>query len=195
MAITGRGEWKGDAEIIRPNGETMFIEATLRLVTDAHGVPHGHLLVGHDVDARRRGELESRLRARQQSAIASLGQRALAGIDFELLCEQAISVVSSTLQVYATGLFEAGQDAPVLRRVTSHDWPSSLEPLRSLAIDPAIYPANALTAEAAVVVDEACSVTPGFAGVAAAAAVSVPGCPGPYGVLVVGDRRDAHLLA
>ncbi len=47
QAITLGIEWKGDVEVVRPSGETAFIEVALRPVTDDRGVLQGHLLLGH----------------------------------------------------------------------------------------------------------------------------------------------------
>ena len=200
-SITSGGEWKGDAEIIRPSGEVAFIEATLRTVTDQAGTRRGHLLIGHDVDARRRSELEAGLRARQQAAIASLGQRALAGIDFDLLQQQAVSLVNAALGVRCTGIFQVTDADRSLTLRAGQGWSSARPGASQLVLSSTGYPGTALVAEAAVVCD-----TPGdwlFAaeGVVTSAAAAIAGVPGPYGVLLVADRRrrtfsrdDLHFL-
>ena len=196
--ITAGGEWRGDAEIIRPSGESVFIEATLRALHDENGVTRGHLLIGHDVDARRRAELDAEVRARQQAAVASLGQRALAGIDLDLLLKQAVSLANATLNVWSTGIFEAAADGGSLRLAVAHGW--SDRPDVQVTVDRAAYPGAALESEAAVT----CDVLDGiFAaqGLVTSAAAAIPGVPRPYGVLVVADRRrrtfsrdDLHFL-
>ena len=90
LEVYAMGSWR-----YRVHCDGRVVEATLRSLTDQDGQPSGTLIIAHDVDARRRAELEAGIRARQQAAIASLGQRALAGIDLRWLIDQAMSMASS----------------------------------------------------------------------------------------------------
>ena len=201
QTITSGGEWKGDAEIVRPTGEVVFIEATLRAVTDHTGVRRGRLLIGHDVDARRRSELDAALRARQQAAIASLGQRALAGIDFDLLLVQAASLVNAALGVRCTGVFQITDGGRSLTLSAGCGWSAARLGVSQLILSRMGYPGSVLASEGAITCD-----TPGdwlFAaeGVVTSAAATIVGVPGPFGVLLVADRRrrtfsrdDLHFL-
>jgi PAS domain S-box-containing protein len=199
--LTSGGEWKGDAEILKPSGETVFVEATVRHITDETGANRGLLLVGHDVDARRRAELDAQIRARQQAAVASLGQRALAGIDFELLLQQSVSLVSDTLQVYASGVLESAPGGGSLSLAAGQGWCAARVGDTSIVIDPRIYPCTALVSEAAVVAHDPAHELLCAEGIVTSASVAIPGCPRPYGLLIVADRRqrafsrdDLHFL-
>ena len=132
-ALATGSNWRGDAEIVRPSGDTVFVEATLRTLTDEAGRPSGTLIVAHDVDARRRTELEAGIRARQQAAIASLGQRALAGIDMGWLIDQAMSMASSTLQVSAVAAFELKDSTLVM--LAGEGWESAAAGSTSIPAD------------------------------------------------------------
>ncbi len=196
-AIASRTNWRGDAEIVRPSGDTLFIEATLRGVTDERGIRSGTLIVAHDVDARRRTELESAIRARQQAVIASLGQRALAGIDFQLLMDQAMSMAVSTLQVSAAATFELVDHGAGLLLRAGEGWESARVGETRLPTDSSTYPGCALTSDgSAVTIDprrEGGPVVDAFhlrEGMTSGAAVVVPGRSGPYGLLLVSDRRE-----
>ncbi|HEX5107847.1 MAG TPA: response regulator [Vicinamibacterales bacterium] len=196
-AIASRTDWRGDAEIVRTSGDTRFVEATVRSLTDEHGAVSGAIVLARDVDARRRAEHESAVRARQQAVIASLGQRALAGIDFKLLLDQAASLASSTLQVPAAAVFELADDRASFALRAGVGWDTrSPGPVR-LPVDGATYPACALFADAAAATLDHrrpdCPPVDAFhlrEGMTAGAAVAIPGRAGPYGLLAVGDRRE-----
>jgi len=194
-AIASRIDWRGDAEIVRPSGDTRFIETTLRGLTDEQGAL-GAIVLARDVDARRRAEQESAVRARQQTVIASLGQRALAGIDFQLLLDQAASLVSSTLHVPAAGMFELADDGTRLALRAGTGWDTASEGPVRLPADRTTYPSCALCADAGVTLDHRRSDCPPVdafhlrEGMTAGAAVAIPGRSGPYGLLVVADRRE-----
>jgi PAS domain S-box-containing protein len=205
-ALATGSHWRGDAEIVRPAGDTVFVEATLRSLTDEHGQPSGTLIVAHDVDARRRTELEAGIRARQQAAIASLGQRALAGIDLRWLIDQAMSMASSTLQVSAVAAFELKDSWLVMR--AGEGWDAAVAGVTTIAADHAKYPGAALSADGGVCIlnsdDAGTAAVDAFhvrEGVSAGVAVLIPGRAGPYGLLLAGDRRprkfsrdDVHFL-
>jgi PAS domain S-box-containing protein len=196
-AITAQSNWKGDAEIVRPSGDTRFIEATLHNVTDEQGTRSGALIVAHDVDARRRAELEAGIRARQQAAVASLGQRALAGIDFQLLIDQAMSMAVNTLQVSSVAAFELVDDRRSLLMRSGEGWDSAQVGQTSIAVDKGTYPGCTLYAEGpSVVLDRHradCPLADAFhvrEAVNSGAAVIIPGRSGPWGLFTVADRRE-----
>ena len=200
LTLEQGGEWNGDGEIVGPRGETVFVDATLRNI-HRNGARRGQLLVVHSVDARHRAELDARTRARQQAAIASLGQRALAGIDFELLVNQAVSVVNSTLQTFATAVLHVTEDGRCLRWSAGEGWSATAGRADVVPIDPNRFPDSVLSAEAPVV--QGAVAHPLLAGnaIVASAAVPITGAPRRYGLLVVADRRrrsfsrdDLHFL-
>jgi PAS domain S-box-containing protein len=193
-ALAAGTNWRGDAEIVRPSGDTVFIEATLRGLADEAGTPSGTIIVAHDVDARRRAELEAGIRARQQTAIASLGQRALAGIDFNWLIDQAMSMSSSILHVSAVGAFELRGTELVMR--AGEGWEHAHAGDAS-PTDPETFPGCVLSREGGVCmigrhIDDAPPIDAFHVrqGIAAGVAVVIPGRSGPYGVLLAVDRRD-----
>ncbi len=69
---------------------------------DARGL--GAVVV--DVSAVRTAAEDARARARQQAAVAELGQRALAGIDLRTLMHDAVALVARTLEVECSEVLE-----------------------------------------------------------------------------------------
>ena len=191
------GLWIGDAEIIRPGHGAVFVEAAVRGIVDESGAQQGHLIVAHDIDVRQRAELEARQRARQQAAIASLGQRALAGIDFQWLVDQSMSVLRSTLSLAAAAVFERSDGGGTLSLRGGEGWELAAGPEVRVENLRNTYPAYVLAQTAASVVcdhrTEQRFVLDGFfarEGIVTSAAVAIPGRSGAYGVLLVADRRD-----
>jgi PAS domain S-box-containing protein len=195
-AIGSRSNWRGDAELVRPSGETLFVEATVRPVTDVSGQVSGTLIVARDVDARRRAELEAEIRARQQAVIASLGQRALAGIDRQLLLDQAMSMARSTLQMTAAAAFELVEGGTFLTMRAGEGWEGRHGDGMRVPADSSIYPACAFAADGgAVTIEPRGDSRPVDAfliqdGMTSSGAVVIPGRAGPYGLLLVSDRRE-----
>jgi PAS domain S-box-containing protein len=199
-AIASHEQWRGDAEIIRPSGDTLYIEATVRPVTDMRGALSGMLVVARDVDARRRAEREAEVRARQQAAVASLGQRALAGIDFPLLLDQAMSLARGTLQVSAAAVFELVDAGRTLQLRAGDGWDHAGAHQAALPVDRSRYPACVLSADGARAAigqgQETRLPVDAFhmkEGIISGGAAVIPARSGPYGVFLVGDRRERRL--
>ena len=205
-ALAARVEWRGDAEIVRPSGDALFIEASVRPFAPSGARGAGVMLVARDVDARRRVELEAGVRARQQAAVAALGQRALAGIESHLLIAQATSLAAATLHVDAGAAFELIDAGEALLMRAGEGWAHARIGEAAIAAAPPAYPASVLAAEARVLaLDRAdVAVVDGLLmreGFIAGAAAAIPGPSGAYGLLLVADRRprrfsrdDLHFL-
>ncbi len=71
---------------------------------------------------RVRAEVELRVRARQQAAIAELGQRALAATDLDAMLEDAAALVSQTLDVEYCEILELTADGRALRLRAGVGW-------------------------------------------------------------------------
>ena len=62
--------------------------------------------VFHDITDRKRVETALNIRARQQAAVAELGQRALAGTELPLLMNDAVALIAQTLDLPLCGVFK-----------------------------------------------------------------------------------------
>jgi PAS domain S-box-containing protein len=85
-------------------------------------------MVGAITDIAERKETESALadRARQQAGVASLGQRALAGTELQLLFEQAVRMVATTFDVEYCKVLELLPDGSRLKLVAGVGWKEEL---------------------------------------------------------------------
>jgi PAS domain S-box-containing protein len=82
----------------RKGREEHWLEASA-IAADKDGTPQRMIGLCHDVTERVNIENELRSRARQQAALAQLGERALAGTDLERFLNDAASTVALTLSV------------------------------------------------------------------------------------------------
>jgi PAS domain S-box-containing protein len=79
-----------------------------------------------ELDERMRMETELRDRARQQAAVAELGQRALVGADLSVLMEEAVSLVAETLEVEYAKIQERLPDGKTLLLQAGAGWQEEL---------------------------------------------------------------------
>jgi signal transduction histidine kinase/CheY-like chemotaxis protein len=131
--------------------------------------------------------------ARGHAVVAILGQRALAGIDFPLLLEQTVSLVSDTLKVGAVAVFEVAEDSRLVIRAsiglqTAAAGKTWLTPGRDR------FPSSALDCETPICESpappadrEPLLIQEGLSHVVA---MRIPGRSRPYGLLVIGAHHE-----
>ncbi|MGO9045619.1 MAG: PAS domain-containing protein [Xanthobacteraceae bacterium] len=95
---SGAPYWVRYRIVPRDKREACWIEASGRVVFE-HGVPVRMLGICHEVTERIRLQEELRSRAKQQEALAQLGERALTETDIERLLNDVVSTVALTLPV------------------------------------------------------------------------------------------------
>ena len=95
---TGRPYWVRYRVTSRENREEHWIE-TSGTVTFKDGAPVRMVGICHDVTERIKLQEELRSRAKQQEALAQLGERALAETDIDRLLDDVVSTVALTLPV------------------------------------------------------------------------------------------------
>jgi PAS domain S-box-containing protein len=86
-------------------------------VVDDDGALQFVVSIFHDITERIQSERQLRMRATQQTAVAALGQRALAGVDVDALLQDAVAMLAETLDIELAKVLEllpAG-DALVVR--------------------------------------------------------------------------------
>jgi PAS domain S-box-containing protein len=98
----------GDLEytLTTRNGTCIPIEARTTLVWDHEGNPVGFISINRDISERKHAQLQLEAQERKQSALAELGQRALSSIDIKTLMQEAVNLVSQTLDVEYCELLE-----------------------------------------------------------------------------------------
>ena len=139
-----------------------------------------------------RVERRSHDAARGHAAVATLGQRALAGTDFSLLLDQTVSLVADTLAVSMAAVCEITDDGLVLR--AGHGLTVSVPRQTRLPADRSRFPVSALASETPVCDSPAPNPEPdslmALEGLRHTVAMRIPGRAFPYGLLVVGARHE-----
>ena len=111
-------------EIDHIHQEVRFIHADGRTLTMLGGVssigdPDGRIRSLHlqvvDVSSEREATEQAQRRARQQAAVAAIGQRALEGVAFEDLLEDAVTAIHDTLGIEQCGAVEYGPGVAIVR--------------------------------------------------------------------------------
>jgi PAS domain S-box-containing protein len=111
------GHWEDEGWRVRKDGSRFWANVVITAVRDRSGRLVGFGKVTRDLTERRGVEELARTRARQQEAVAALGQRALAGVDLQTLMHDAVQHVAEELEVEYAKVLEllpAG-DALLLR--------------------------------------------------------------------------------
>lgn len=140
--------------------------------------------------ALRDSEEQFKVRALQQAAVATLGQRALAGIDLMLLMQEAATQVAEVLQVELCGIFERSSEGNALQLQTGVGWKQGLVGVARVAAQANSQIGYTLLTQTPVIVEDF-RLDPQFGGppllhnhqVVSGINVVIPGQPEPFGVL------------
>jgi PAS domain S-box-containing protein len=158
--------------------------------------------VGRDITDRKRAELalaqstrDLEVRARQQAAVARLGQLALAGADLATLLREATELLCATLGAeFCRVLERTGEGQPLLVRA-GVGWPGGAEPL-TVQASPGSQVEMVLRTGGPVIIEDvtaderfsdAAQFTPH--GIVSGMSVAIYGREGPYGALAVHTTR------
>jgi len=117
-----------EARITRADGEVLVTRTTGSVVRDADGRPQHLVLQVEDITAARRAEADAHLRLAQQTAVAWLGQRALAEPDLDALLEAATAVAAATLGVPLGAFMRLEADGDQVQPVTMIGWDVAWRP-------------------------------------------------------------------
>jgi PAS domain S-box-containing protein len=146
-----------------------------------------------DIDGQKRAEEELRIRARQQAAVAELGQCALRGMDLPDLFEDVLLMVNETLYVEYSSIAERLDDGTMHARVRSKngityqivkEWKESQTSYTLATKEPVIV--NDFRTEGRFSVPAEIIYTYGIVG---GASVIIEGHTNPFAVLIVHTKK------
>jgi GAF domain-containing protein len=108
-----------------------------------------------DADEALRQQRENfKIRERQQASIAKLGQRALAGVDLPALMDEAVELVSETLEIEYCQILELLPDVDTLRLRAGWGWPAELIGQATMSVDASSQMGYTLLSGEPVIVEE-----------------------------------------
>jgi PAS domain S-box-containing protein len=115
-----KAEAEGQAEDegwrVRKDGSRFWADVSVTALRDGLGRLRGFAKVTRDLTERKQAETEINIRARQQAAVALLGQQALGGADADELFGDAVVAVAHTLAVEYSRVAELLPDGALLLR-------------------------------------------------------------------------------
>ena len=135
----------------RADGEERWIEAAGTLTIE-DGTPRRMVGLCHDVTDRINLQQELRSRAKQQEALAQLGERALVETDIERLLNDAVSIVALTLSVEFIKILELLPGGTELILQAGFGWKRELIGSVLTTTEPNTYARFTLDAPAPVVI-------------------------------------------
>jgi len=97
------------------DGTALDVSLTLSPLRDASGRESGIAAVARDITTLRRAEELLRAHARQQEVVAYLGRSALAGVDFDVLSAEAVSLAAQALHVPQCVVLEFHAERRIVR--------------------------------------------------------------------------------
>jgi PAS domain S-box-containing protein len=106
----------------RKNGETFPALLAASTLTDKKGRITGIMGVSRDITEQKVAEESLRTRAKQQAAVASLGEKALAETNLEQLFQYAAEMVTKILEVEYCKVLELQADGSRLKLVAGVGW-------------------------------------------------------------------------
>ena len=95
----GEGEFCIQYRVVRPDGSTRWVWDRSFRILNARGQPYREVGIAQDITQGKDVEQQLCARARQQAAVATLGQRAVAGAGRSDLIDGAVEAVARALEV------------------------------------------------------------------------------------------------
>ena len=194
QAVLQKGNAPGDSyerRVLARDGTPRWI-----LWQDGPGPGDSIIGVGHDITERRLAAEQSRTRARQQAAVADLGQQALGGTDLHRLMDDATLLVADILAVDFCAILERLPTSLGLLLRAGVGWPPALVGLITVGPDQESQAGYTLNAHGPVVMADLRSETRfrearlAELGIISGLSVVIHGTSSPYGVLGVHTRAQ-----
>jgi len=143
-----------------------------------------------DITERAQAVAEIHARARQQAAVAGLGQKALSGVDLPTLFNEAVGVVARTLDVTHSKILQLAPEGSSLRLQAGTGWKEGLVGHASVGAGSDSQAGFTLARKEPVIVEDLRTETRFHGppllrdhGIISGMSVIIPGPDGPFGVL------------
>jgi PAS domain S-box-containing protein len=115
-----------DQIFTRPDGGELWVSIQSAPLSDRDGISHGTIHTLTEVGERRALEVAARLRASAYEAVADFAEVALAGEDFSVLAQEAVSIAADALGADYAALAEVGPARSYCTLRAARGWPRNL---------------------------------------------------------------------
>lgn len=115
---------RGDRRLRRADGTQVWLQTSSTPLVGADGRRRGTLTTAVEVTARKRAEIDLRLRLDATRGLLRLVSEVLRGRDRAELMSASVAVAAELLDAWRVGIFELGDDG-LLRLRAAHGWPRS----------------------------------------------------------------------
>lgn len=192
------GHWEGERRMVRRDGTRFPAAISITALRDRQDRVVGYVGVSSDVTERAMAQHELEIRARQQAAIAALGQKALVEPLLSVLLGEAVGVLAGTLEVEAASILELLPEGTAFALKACEG--TDVHAGSSIPNDPkATMAGYTLAANAPVVMEDAeredrFDVRSSFLeqGLRSGVSVVIAGPARPYGILCVHTKPKRH---
>jgi PAS domain S-box-containing protein len=182
--------WESEVTATRRDGTTFPAFLTVTALRNSLNEPAGFVAVSADITDRVKAEAEIKARAREQAAVAELGQKALAGESLPRLLQDAVSLVARTLEVELCKVLELAPEGDVLRLRAGVGWKDGYVGRATVGVGMESQAGYTLASKEPVIVEDLPTETRFHGppllyehGVVSGMSVTIPGSEGPFGVL------------
>lgn len=190
-----KGHYAAELSAVRKNGARFPVEMSITTLRGRSEELVGYVAVASDVTERANARHELEIRARQQAAIASLGQKALAEPLLSALLGEVVDTVARTLDVEFASVLELGPDRSSFTLKAKSGWGRALGD--HMPNDPRTTMAGYTLASGTSVAMEDAREESRFElptlfrthGILSGLCVVIPGAAEPYGVLTAHSKR------
>ncbi len=115
-----------EIDILRGDGTTGTVRVSSSPIRERDGRIVAGVAILYDITERKRAERALRERARQQAAVAELGQRALGNADLSALMDEAVALVAQNLEVEYAKVLELLPEGDALLLRAGVGWKEGL---------------------------------------------------------------------
>jgi len=196
-ALLGEKPYNLECRVVTHDDVTRVMHSQAEVVRDEIGEPVRMIGTVQDITERHRVESDLRDRARQQAAVAELGQRALTDIDLADLIDEAVSTLSRVLDADFSKMMELLPDGKTLLFRAGVGWPADFKNQKTLTAESDSQAGVTLRSREPVVVDDLTNddrfpLTPTLKehGVTSGMTVVIAGRHQPFGVLGAHTRKQ-----
>lgn len=148
------GKYAHEFRLRHKNGSYRWIFTKANTLRNEAGKPVRMMGCHVDITELKEAERNIAAQARRQAAVAALGQRALANVSVNLLCDEAVVLAARCLEAQLSEVFSLLPDGRALKLVAEDGWAENSSSRATVEAGPHTEAGYALHVESPVVVED-----------------------------------------